>query len=98
MCCSGNGLQGHCSSCTYIILFLEDIDECEEMISGCNQLCVNTIGFFECLCQNGYKLLNDNRTCDGKCTLFGIDIHTHMPHRALYARDMSSLLTLHRYR
>ena len=38
------------------------------MIAGCNQLCVNTIGSSECLCQNGYKLSDDDRTCVGRCS------------------------------
>ena len=42
---------------------LIDIDECNEEISGCSQLCTNTIGSYTCACHNGYQLGNDNHTC-----------------------------------
>ncbi|KAK3598135.1 hypothetical protein CHS0354_000072 [Potamilus streckersoni] len=32
----------------------EDINECEEGISGCDQMCINTYGGFNCSCHNGY--------------------------------------------
>ena len=40
-----------------------DIDECSEGVSGCSQLCTNTIGSYTCTCRNGYQLGNDNHTC-----------------------------------
>ena len=43
-----------------------DIDECSEGISGCSQVCSNTIGNYRCICQNGYQLDSDNHTCLGK--------------------------------
>ena len=43
-----------------------DIDECSEGISGCSQLCINTIGSYSCGCLNGYHLGSDNHTCLGK--------------------------------
>ena len=43
-----------------------DIDECSEGISGCTQLCTNTIGSYRCTCQYGYQLGIDNHTCLGK--------------------------------
>ena len=48
------------------ILSHTDIDECSEGISGCSQLCSNTIGSYNCNCQNGYQLGIDNHTCLGK--------------------------------
>ena len=51
--------------------YLLDIDECSEGVSGCSQICVNTIGSYTCSCQNGYKLSNDNHTCTDidECTV-----------------------------
>ena len=43
-----------------------DIDECSEGISGCSQLCINTIGSYSCNCQSGYQFGIDNHTCLGK--------------------------------
>ena len=40
-----------------------DINECSEGISGCNQICSNTLGSYTCICQNGYQLDTDNHTC-----------------------------------
>ena len=48
------------------LILLADIDECSEGISGCSQLCSNTIGTYSCNCQNGYQLGSDNHTCVGK--------------------------------
>ena len=42
---------------------LLDINECSEGISGCNQICSNTLGSYTCICQNGYQLDTDNHTC-----------------------------------
>ncbi|XP_066995194.2 uncharacterized protein [Anabrus simplex] len=41
----------------------EDIDECEEKISGCTQSCLNTNGSFQCICGLGFSLSSDNKTC-----------------------------------
>ncbi|EGC35069.1 hypothetical protein DICPUDRAFT_152664 [Dictyostelium purpureum] len=41
----------------------EDINECQREISGCSQLCHNTIGSFECSCQPGYTLDVDKKGC-----------------------------------
>ncbi|XP_077870494.1 vitellogenin receptor Yl-like [Saccoglossus kowalevskii] len=42
----------------------DDIDECAEDNGGCDQICVNTIGSYECLCNVGFVLNSDNVTCD----------------------------------
>lgn len=41
----------------------EDIDECAEQSSKCNQYCHNTNGSYHCSCQQGFKLDTDQRTC-----------------------------------
>ena len=43
-----------------------DIAESSEGISGCSQLCSNTIESYNYICQNGYQLDSDNHTCLGK--------------------------------
>lgn len=42
-----------------------DIDECELHNGGCEHFCRNTIGSFECNCRKGFKLLTDERSCQG---------------------------------
>ena len=46
-----------------------DLDECAQGISGCNQICTNTIGSYVCSCYYGYQIAQNNRTCTGKNTL-----------------------------
>ena len=43
-----------------------DMDECQTNNGGCNQICTNTVGSFECSCGTGYTLAADNLNCDGK--------------------------------
>ena len=49
----------------------KDINECSEHISGCNQLCNNTLGSYNCTCYTGYLLGSNGRTCYGeiKCLI-----------------------------
>ena len=54
------------SSCDHsynIMLIYADIDECATNISGCNQACNNTNGSFHCICDDGYALFEDGKTC-----------------------------------
>lgn len=56
------------------MLFVLDVDECA---SGNGMLCrngqcVNTIGSFQCLCNDGYEVALDGRTCVGECFLLGL--------------------------
>lgn len=52
----------------------QDIDECSDGTSHCQQDCTNTVGSYICSCRDGYKLEFDGKTCDGNyllktCTL-----------------------------
>ena len=46
--------------------FLLDIDECATNSGGCDHICNNTIGSFECSCEDGYKLQDDGAMCSGR--------------------------------
>ena len=46
-----------------------DTDECQQGISGCSQVCTNTIGSYLCSCNSGYELSNDSHTCIGQTLL-----------------------------
>ena len=50
---------------TIIHLYL-DINECNDGVSGCDQLCTNTIGSYNCSCMVGYELADDDHTCNGE--------------------------------
>ena len=43
-----------------------DINECSLNIDGCDQVCNNTMGSYQCRCNRGYTLNNDERTCSGR--------------------------------
>ena len=46
--------------------FLSDFDECNNGSHDChsNATCINTAGYFECKCKDGY--IGDGRNCTGK--------------------------------
>ncbi|CAL1268259.1 unnamed protein product [Larinioides sclopetarius] len=41
-----------------------DLDECSKRKDACDHECINTVGSFRCLCKDGYKLLEDGKTCE----------------------------------
>ncbi|XDV53810.1 hypothetical protein PO909_022227, partial [Leuciscus waleckii] len=43
----------------------EDVNECDQSFGPCMHLCSNTPGSFRCLCQNGFKPL-DNGSCEAQ--------------------------------
>ncbi|XP_019633411.1 PREDICTED: uncharacterized protein LOC109476834 [Branchiostoma belcheri] len=47
-----------------------DIDECSAVNGGCDHVCTNTIGSFQCSCVDGFELSVDSRTCNDvdECT------------------------------
>ena len=47
------------------ILYNPDINECDDNNGGCSQLCNNTEGSYVCLCNSGYVLDSDGKTCLG---------------------------------
>ena len=46
-------------------ILLIDIDECAVDNGGCDHICVNKPGSFECQCKEGYLLGDDGKTCTG---------------------------------
>ena len=42
-----------------------DIDECAEGTSGCQHICTNYDGGFDCSCYSGYEINTDLKTCRG---------------------------------
>ena len=55
----------------YTSLCATDIDECAADTDGCDQVCTNTPGSFECSCNSGFSLSTDGRTCD-ECSSGGL--------------------------
>ena len=52
-----------------ILISFSDIDECADNNGGCQMGCTNTIGSFECTCEEGFVLSMDYLTCAGKQSL-----------------------------
>ena len=47
----------------YLCTPTSDIDECAAGVSGCEQICSNNAGSFNCDCNDGYALKADRKTC-----------------------------------
>ena len=45
-----------------------DVNECNINNGGCDQMCFNFDGSFQCFCNAGFVLASDNLNCDGKST------------------------------
>ena len=45
------------------VFLFADIDECADTITLCEHTCININGSFNCLCNEGYTLADDERTC-----------------------------------
>ena len=43
-----------------------DVDECQILKGGCQHKCENTNGSYLCLCNEGFFLDGNGRTCSGK--------------------------------
>ena len=53
-----------------------DINECTENVAICGiHTCSNTDGSYECICNAGYEVADDNQTCIGKYQIVMIIIH-----------------------
>ena len=55
------------------LLIITDINECLENTNGCNEICMNTQGSYNCMYSDGFTLQSDNHTCHGmfaKCVLY----------------------------
>ena len=47
-----------------------DINECSDNIDGCEHACINTLGSYHCVCDQGFTLGSDSHTCLGLFSLF----------------------------
>ncbi|CAL1534071.1 unnamed protein product [Lymnaea stagnalis] len=51
----------------FFISFVQDIDECNNDIHKCDQVCINTLGGYKCDCYFGFKLKSDGTSCEKGC-------------------------------
>uniref|UniRef100_A0A6I8N3E4 Metalloendopeptidase n=1 Tax=Ornithorhynchus anatinus TaxID=9258 RepID=A0A6I8N3E4_ORNAN len=48
--------------------FFQEVDECSQPDNGgCEQRCVNTLGSYKCVCDPGYELTANKKTCEAAC-------------------------------
>ena len=47
------------------VLYYSDINECDTSNGGCDHNCSNSIGSYKCSCDAGYKLADDEHSCEG---------------------------------
>ena len=55
-----------------MFLLPADIDECKLNVSRCDHDCFDTAGSYACICQVGYTLAEDRRTCNGEQNIINI--------------------------
>ena len=53
-----------------VIFIYSDINECDTINGGCEQICTNAIGSFACSCTVGYHLDGNRFNCTGKSFTF----------------------------
>ena len=55
---------------------LIDVNECSTNNGGCDQICNNTKGSYECKCRSGFLLSSDKHKCNGKSKKIGYNSNT----------------------
>ncbi|KAG5668884.1 hypothetical protein PVAND_016804 [Polypedilum vanderplanki] len=53
----------------------EDINECNENGNLCDQMCVNTIGSYKCMCRRGYRIVDDKCVDIDECKVSNVCSH-----------------------
>ena len=61
-----------------LFVFTSDIDECVKKTDNCSQNCNNTIGSYQCYCNDGYTLDSDDlHTCNGTDVVYVAEPELH---------------------
>lgn len=47
--------------------FMKEYDECASLDHGCEHICINQLGGYECQCKIGYELHSDGKRCEDAC-------------------------------
>ena len=68
-----------------------DLDECEVDNGGCEHICTNVVGSYQCSCRSGYFLAVNGKNCVGKSCLIEINV---VDFNALRQSGMMALLAV----
>ena len=72
-----------------VSVFFSDVDECAEADEGgCEHTCTNYEGGYYCSCNDGYRLMGDDKSCEGT------NIMVYGWRRLLYEKNRKGALTL----
>lgn len=53
---------------------ISDLDECQNNATNfCEQRCINVPGSYQCICNRGYTLSGDGKTCQGMSGIKKVD-------------------------
>ena len=75
-----------------------DIDDCATENGGCEQICINNVGSYECSCTAGYTMKSDGYNCAGT-VLCVCKMHEHAFVYMLVACSLlSQVLSREQYR
>lgn len=71
---------------------LLDVDECKFNNGGCQHICINTMGSYECRCKDGFFLSDNQHTCIhrsvGECTPYThLSQHRSTPLRVCFVKS-----------
>ena len=59
-------LKGHCDHDSVNAILYTDMNECQEGLHSCAQICINILGSYTCRCREGFMLSTDLRACEGQ--------------------------------
>ena len=69
--------------CLFVCFVFIDLDECASNNGGCDQVCTNTHGSYQCSCNPGYT--KNGHRCEGKVNLtFGLGFSSMRPEISLF--------------
>jgi len=73
------------------VCVVADLDECEVDNGGCEHICTNVVGSYQCSCRSGYFLAVNGKNCVGKSCLIEINV---VDFNALRQSGMMALLAV----
>ena len=70
LCSIEDRMESSLSASSILFSVISDFNECSLNNAGCEHVCNNTDGSFNCDCRAGFKLKPDKMGCEGNCRRF----------------------------